>query len=160
MKKKPRNPESGFTLIELSVALVVIGIVAIFLAPKITNIFGKTQIELANQELISLVTAAVSYRNLNGNYAGLGTSATTAAQGLGVLANNGYYIAPFTGNGNSENAYGAVTSLVEDAAPATATLTYTTDEAAQCNQLIDRVEDMGDVGTPSCATTVLTVPLN
>lgn len=161
--KKSKNQQSGFTLIELSVALVVIGIVAIFLAPKITNIFGKTRVELANQEIITLVTASVALRNINGNYQTLGTAA--AGGGLKILADNGYFVAPFTDNALTENAYGASTTLAAGATPfETATLVYTTDAATQCEQLADRVggsrNKMDEVTSATCTAGVLTVTLN
>lgn len=162
--KTSQNRERGFTLIELSVALVVIGIVAIFLAPKITNIFDKTRGELANQEILTLVTAAVAFRNITGNYTGLGAAA--GGGGLKILADGGYFIAPFTDNAEPENAYGASTTLATASAGAAANLVYTTDTAAQCEQLEARLtgnNQMGEVTSAACTGTgpaTLTVVLN
>ncbi len=56
-----RRNEKGFTLVELMIVVVIIGILASIAIPKFTNLIGKTKATEAKQQLGSIVTLEKTY---------------------------------------------------------------------------------------------------
>lgn len=68
MKKMRLTTESGFTLIELLVVIVVLGLLAGMIAPKLLNQTDKAKIVRAQGDIISLSTALDMYKLDSGIY--------------------------------------------------------------------------------------------
>lgn len=139
-----RENQEGITIVEISVGLAIIAVLAIFLAPRAGALFGKARVELAQQEMITLVTAAQQYRQAEQGYDSIS---------LEKLDTDGYHIEPFSGS-NAKNAYGKDIGLSVDSE--TAKFIYPVEEASDCNQLKIRLDSLNPVDA-SCADTVLTV---
>lgn len=74
MKKK----QSGFTLLELLVVLLIIGLLAGFVGPKYFSQIGKSQAQAARAQINAFDKALDQYRLDTGHY-------PTSEQGLAVL---------------------------------------------------------------------------
>jgi general secretion pathway protein G len=70
--------QQGFTLLELLVVIVIIGMLAAFVAPRYFSQVGKSQQQIARAQIDSLDKALVQYRIDTGRY-------PTQEQGLGAL---------------------------------------------------------------------------
>lgn len=70
--------QRGFTLLELLVVIVIIGLLAAFVAPKYFSQIGKSQSQVARAQLDSFDKALDQYRIDTGHY-------PTAEQGLAAL---------------------------------------------------------------------------
>lgn len=70
--------QQGFTLLELLVVIVIIGLLAAFVAPRYFSQVGKSQQQIARAQIDSLDKALVQYRIDTGHY-------PTQEQGLGAL---------------------------------------------------------------------------
>ena len=83
----------GFTLIELLVVIVIIGLLAAFVAPKYFNQIGRSKIQVARAQIDSLEKALEQYRIDTGHYpateAGL---AALLVRPVGEPAWNGAYL--------------------------------------------------------------------
>ncbi|GLZ88263.1 type II secretion system protein GspG [Metapseudomonas resinovorans] len=66
--KMLRRPEQGFTLLELLVVLVVLGLLAGIVAPKYFNQLGKSETKVARAQIEGLVKALDIYRLEVGHY--------------------------------------------------------------------------------------------
>ena len=73
-----RGPRTGFTLIEVLVVIVVIAILATFVAPDLFRNVGDARVAAARTQIETLGTALDAYRLDNGSY-------PSTAQGLGAL---------------------------------------------------------------------------
>ena len=60
--------EKGFTLVELMIVVVIIGILASIAIPKFTNLIGKTKASEAKQQLGSIVSLEKTYYFTNDAY--------------------------------------------------------------------------------------------
>ena len=69
---------SGFTLLELLVVMVIIGLLAAYVGPKYFSQVGKSQVKMARAQLDALDKALDQYRLDVGHY-------PTAEQGLAAL---------------------------------------------------------------------------
>lgn len=69
---------NGFTLLELLVVMVIIGLLAGYVAPKYFSQIGKSQVKTAKAQIDSLEKALDQYRLDTGHY-------PTSAQGLAAL---------------------------------------------------------------------------
>ncbi len=78
MAHKMTRARRGFTLIEVLVVIVVIAILATFVAPSIFRNVGDARVSTAKTQIESFGTALDAYRLDNGAY-------PTSAQGLGAL---------------------------------------------------------------------------
>lgn len=58
--KTPHRPQGGFTLLELLVVLVVLGLLAGIVAPKYFNQLGKSETKVARAQIEGLVKAWIS----------------------------------------------------------------------------------------------------
>jgi len=70
--------QRGFTLLELLVVIVIIGLLAAFVAPRYFSQVGKSQQQIARAQIDSLEKALVQYRIDTGHY-------PTQEQGLAAL---------------------------------------------------------------------------
>jgi len=70
--------QQGFTLLELLVVIVIIGLLAAFVAPRYFSQIGKSQQQIARAQIDSLDKALVQYRIDTGHY-------PTQEQGLAAL---------------------------------------------------------------------------
>ena len=68
----------GFTLLELLVVIVIIGLLAAFVAPKYFGQIGRSKIQVAKAQIESFEKALDQYRIDTGHY-------PTTAQGLSAL---------------------------------------------------------------------------
>jgi len=76
--KKILKIQRGFTLLELLVVLVIVGLLAAFVAPRYFSQMGKSQTQIARAQLDSFEKALYQYRIDIGRY-------PTTEQGLTVL---------------------------------------------------------------------------
>lgn len=76
MRKRKMRP--GFTLIELMVVLVILGLLATFIGPQIMSAPDKARVSKAKNDITVLKNAIELYRAENGNY-------PTTDQGLQAL---------------------------------------------------------------------------
>ena len=73
-----RKMRPGFTLIELMVVLVILGLLATFIGPQIMSAPDKARVSKAKNDITVLKNAVELYRAENGNY-------PTTDQGLQAL---------------------------------------------------------------------------
>ncbi len=78
MFKQFRTDESGLTLIELTIVIVILGILAAFIAPRIVNAPQKAKVSKAQIEISNLETSLQLYATEVGEY-------PTTEQGLEAL---------------------------------------------------------------------------
>lgn len=76
--KKTRIGASGFTLLELLVVLVILGMLAAYVAPRYFSQIGKSEVKVAQAQMDALGKALDTYRLDVGHY-------PTTEQGLAVL---------------------------------------------------------------------------
>ena len=73
-----RRSSRGFTLLELMVVIVIIGTLAVLIAPKVLNRVGEAKITAARTDINTLMNQLKIYKLDNGRY-------PTADQGLQAL---------------------------------------------------------------------------
>jgi general secretion pathway protein G len=73
-----RRPDAGFTLLELLVVLVILGLLVGYVAPKYFAQLGKSEVKTARAQINSLEKALDQYRLDVGHY-------PTSEQGLAAL---------------------------------------------------------------------------
>jgi general secretion pathway protein G len=90
MKVKSRRSEQGFTLIELMVVIVILGILAGLIIPKIMGRPDEARAAKAKMQIESMETALKLYKLDNGNYPTTeqGLQALVKAPTVGGLAKN------------------------------------------------------------------------
>ncbi len=76
-----RLQERGFSLIELIVVLVILGLLATVVGPKVMDRLGKGKVEIAKMQISELSGALDLYRFDVGRY-------PTSSEGLGALIAN------------------------------------------------------------------------
>jgi general secretion pathway protein G len=94
MKIRAVRPTGGFTLLELLVVIVIIGLLTAYVAPRYFAQLGKSERSVAKAQIEGLAKALDTYRLDTGHY-------PTTAQGLNVLVSrpadedkwNGPYLA-------------------------------------------------------------------
>lgn len=96
------NRVRGFTLIEIMVVVIIIGILAAIVAPNVIGNIDKAQVTKVNADISSLESALKLYRLDNFSY-------PTTAQGLDALVNK-----PNDPNIKNWNAGGYVDGLSRD----------------------------------------------
>ncbi len=70
MKKTKKNRQAGFTLIELMVVIVILGILAAYIAPKMVGRTDDAKIIKVKMDIVSFETALKLYKIDNGYYPG------------------------------------------------------------------------------------------
>lgn len=73
-----RTFRSGFTLLELLVVIVIIGLLAAYVGPKYFSQLGKSEVTIARAQIVAFEKALDAYRIDVGHY-------PTTAEGLGAL---------------------------------------------------------------------------
>lgn len=68
MNKNTRRRASGFTLLELLVVIVIIGLLSAFVAPKYFGQIGKSKAQIAKAQIESFDKALDQYRIDTGRY--------------------------------------------------------------------------------------------
>ncbi|MBI1925673.1 prepilin-type N-terminal cleavage/methylation domain-containing protein, partial [Candidatus Poribacteria bacterium] len=61
MLKRLRVDESGMTLIEITIVIVILGLLASFIAPRVLSAPDKAKVAKAKQELAALENALQMY---------------------------------------------------------------------------------------------------
>ncbi len=64
----PRPPRRGFTLLELLVVMVIIGLLAGYVGPKLFGQIGKSEVKVARAQIDALQKALDQYRIDVGHY--------------------------------------------------------------------------------------------
>jgi len=77
--RHPNRPARGFTLIELMIAVVIIGILAAIIAPNVIGRLHDAKVSAAKQDVATLVQSLTMYKLDNGRF-------PTGEQGLKALA--------------------------------------------------------------------------
>lgn len=78
MQLRMQKLDRGFTLLELLVVMVIIGLLAGYVAPKYFAQVGKSEVKTAKAQIVSLEKALDQYRLDTGHY-------PTTEQGLAAL---------------------------------------------------------------------------
>lgn len=83
----PPRPQAGFTLVEIMVVVVIIGLLAAFIVPRVMGRVDDARVTKARADIQAIETALTLYRLDTGRYppTGDGLAALTAA-GDGYLA--------------------------------------------------------------------------
>ena len=68
MLKRLKLDESGLTLIEITIVIVILGLLASFIAPRVLNAPDKAKVAKAKMEISALETALGGYAIDVGNY--------------------------------------------------------------------------------------------
>lgn len=101
--KTPSEVRRGFTLLELLVAMLIIGILASFVAPKLFDQVGKSETKLARAQLASFDKALGTYRLDTGHFPG-------TEQGLPALvqrpANESKWAGPYLAKAVPQDPWG------------------------------------------------------
>lgn len=84
-----KSRQSGFTLIELVVVIIILGILAAVAAPKFVNLQGSARAASLNG-LRAAVSSAATLANALQTASGLATNASVTMDGSAVTMVNGY----------------------------------------------------------------------
>jgi general secretion pathway protein G len=76
--RQTAKPQGGFTLIELMIALVIIGIMGALIVPNVMGYLDKAKVTAAQSDINNIVQGLKMYKATNGRY-------PTTEQGLKAL---------------------------------------------------------------------------
>jgi len=79
LRQRPQRPTAGFTLLELLVVIVIIGLLATLIAPRYFDQVGKSNVKVARAQIVALEKALDQYRLDVGQY-------PSTEQGLAALS--------------------------------------------------------------------------
>jgi len=82
-----RRGEKGFTLVELMIVVVIIGILASIAIPKFSNLIGKTKVTEAKNILTQIISLETSYFYANSTYSDIAAGSNNTAIGFQVPDN-------------------------------------------------------------------------
>lgn len=158
MKNHIEN-QKGLTFIEMGVALAVIAGFALFFGPQLVGLFAKSKVELAHQEILTVIASSQQYRSINGDYDEIT---------IKKLLDDGFYPGNYEGAkaGEEQNAYGKDITIVEANSDSDATLTYDFESVESCEQMEARVASISQLkgsanvctgGTPAGSRLPMTI---
>ena len=78
VRRRPAGRDAGFTLLELLVVMVIIGLLAAYVAPRYFAQVGKSEVRTTQAQIVALRNALDTYRLDTGQY-------PTTEQGLNAL---------------------------------------------------------------------------
>lgn len=80
MKKKTFSRQTGFTLLELLVVMVIIGLLASYVAPRFFDQLGKSEVKATRAQLDAFDKALAAYRLDTGHYPSTEQSLTSLVE--------------------------------------------------------------------------------
>ena len=147
--------QKGFSTLQVVASIAIAGVLTATAANIMVPMFLQTELNAAYEELYMITTAVREVKEYEGDYDNLANFNYLTTNGYIQTANDRYT------NGTNQNAYGASITAVLVVGGLDATVTYTTDEDEQCENLEKRaVSIAGLTGTPACAASVLTVTVD
>jgi Tfp pilus assembly protein FimT len=81
-----RNKESGFSLLEGTIGLMILGVVVAFAAPRISNAMGQYRVDIATRQIVDIIKRAKTQAVAENRRSGI--VADTAANRLGMVFYN------------------------------------------------------------------------
>lgn len=80
----------GFTLIEIMIVVVIIGILAVALFPKLLGVLGKASDDARKIEVKNMATILMEYKNTNGVYPTSSGECLSPTSSIGTKLLDGY----------------------------------------------------------------------
>jgi Tfp pilus assembly protein FimT len=81
-----RNKESGFSLLEGTIGLMILGVVVAFAAPRISNAMGQYRVDIATRQIVDIIKRAKTHAVAENRRSGI--VADTATNRLGIVFYN------------------------------------------------------------------------